>query len=203
MVSSSAQQNGSVHRISFRAQNTRKNFRDDGARKRGESNFLRAFERAYLENSGTASIAAGEFGLAGYGIADLIWIAWKPDGIGEDFTACALEKQLKRRQLFAFEAKLKDWRKALQQAFRYRYFADKAIVVLPTENSFAAKTHIETFKQFDIGLWTFNRSTGRIYKCFTPSGVSAINREAREKAIALISSKVNLSKLREQFESAL
>lgn len=192
-----------VHRITFRAQNTRKNFRDEAARKRGESNFLRAFERVYFQSAKTGAIAAGEFGLSGYGVADLVWIAWNPDAVGEEFTACSLERRLKRRHLHAFEAKLKDWRKALQQAFRYRYFADKSIVVLPSENAQAAEAHLETFQHLNIGLWTFDKTSGRIRKCFTPCGVSALNRQAREKAISLISSKVNFGKLREQFESAL
>ncbi len=192
---------GSVHRVSFRAQNTRRNFSNEVARKRGESNFLRAFERAYFESAKTAAIAACEFGLSGYGVADLVWIAWSPSDLSDEFTACSLERRLKRRQLYAFEAKLKDWRKALQQAFRYRYFADKSIVVLPEDNAASAESNLETFYHLDIGLWTFDRTSQRIRRRFTPRGISALNRDAREKAISLILSKVNFSKLREQFET--
>ena len=58
-----------------------------------------------------------------------------------------MEKQLSRRQLFAFEAKIKDWQRALQQAFRYRYFADKSIVVMPLANAARAIDNLAVFKE--------------------------------------------------------
>lgn len=192
----------SVHRIASRARNTRRNFSGEAARKRGESNFLRAFERAYFETIDTQAFAAGEFGMPGYGVADLIWIAWKPLESGENFTACSLERQLHRRQLYAFEAKLKDWRKALQQAFRYRYFADKAIVLMPHEQAGPALENLEVFRHHSIGFWSFERSVERIHRHFTPGRVKALNVGAREKAISLITSKVNFRKLREQLDAA-
>jgi len=181
-----------VLKLSARGQNTRKNFGTAAARKRGESNFMRAFERAYFARASARGVAAGEFSLAGFGVADLVWIGWtRNSGLGE-FTALALEKQLRRRHLHAFEGKLKDWRRALQQAFRYRYFADKAIVVMPYENADAAVANLDAFRHSSVGLWTFDVATETIREHYTPTRVRAFSSEAREKAIRSLSSKIDL-----------
>lgn len=191
-----------VHKVSFRSQNTRRNFGNDASKKRGEANFLGAFERAYFGKIKKSGIAAGEFSVSGYGIADLAWIAWSPKD-SEEFTALSLQQKLSRRQLYTFEAKLKDWRRALKQAFRYRYFSDKAIVVMPSENAHAAIEHLDAFRELSVGLWTFDQALGKIHEHYTPTRVSAFNSSAKQKAVGLISSKVNLSKLREKLNTAL
>ena len=185
-----------VHKISYRGQNTRKNFGTAVSRKRGESNFMRAFERAYFARHRVKGMAAGEFSLAGFGVADLVWIGWQPDPTAEDFTALAMEKALQKRLLHAFEGKLKDWRRALQQAFRYRYFADKAIVVMPLENAGAALANLDAFRHSSVGFWTFEVATATIREHYTPTRVRAFSKEAKEKAIRSLSSMVNLSQLR-------
>ena len=95
-----------VHRLKLDCYDSRKNFPARLARKRGESNFLCAFERSYIDRCQQQGIAASEFALQHFGRADLVWIAWDPEGIGKDFSALALHKQLRRRKLVAFEAKL-------------------------------------------------------------------------------------------------
>ncbi|MCX6880424.1 MAG: hypothetical protein NTW21_42455 [Verrucomicrobia bacterium] len=185
-----------VLRLPAKGQKTRRNFGPVVARKRGESNFMRAFERAYFARHKIKGMAAGEFSLAGFGVADLVWIGWSPDPTAEDFTALTLEKLLKRRRLHAFEGKLKDWRRALQQAFRYRYFADKAIVVMPTENAGPAISNLEAFQHLCVGLWAFDVQTGIIREHFTPTRIRAFSEEARQKAIKALASKLNLRQLR-------
>lgn len=184
-----------ILKISSRGQNTRKNFGTTASRKRGESNFMRAFESAYFARINISGVAAGEFSLAGFGVADLVWIGWNPTKESENFTALCLEKQLSRRHLHAFEGKLKDWRRALQQAFRYRYFADKAIVVMPSENAGAAIENLEAFRHSSVGLWAFNIATDKIKEHYTPTRVRAFSSDAKQKAIRSLSSKINLSKL--------
>lgn len=185
-----------VHHLRAASFNTRRNLPAGVGRKRGESNFLRAFERAYFARH-LSGMAAGEFALVGFGVADLVWIAWKPQRDTEEFSALSLERQLARRRLFAFEAKIKDWQRALQQAFRYRYFADKAIVVMPAANATRALAHLDTFKEMQVGLWTFDSSKNVIREHFTPSRVKALNDSARQKAIKVLTSKFNLRKLGE------
>jgi hypothetical protein len=185
-----------VLRLTARGQNTRKNFGTAVSRKRGESNFMRSFERAYFARHRVKGTAAGEFSLAGFGVADLVWIGWQPDPAAEDFTALSLEKQLRNRHFYAFEGKLKDWRRALQQAFRYRYFADKAIVVMPTANAEPAIANLEAFRHLSVGLWTYDAKTGLIREHFTPTRVRAFSEEARQKAIKTLTSKIKLRQFR-------
>lgn len=180
-----------VLKLSSRGQNARKNFGNAAARKRGESNFMRAFERVYFARANARGVAAGEFSLAGFGVADLVWIGWTRNSNSGEFTALALEKQLRRRHLHAFEGKLKDWRRALQQAFRYRYFADKAIVVMPYENADAAVANLDAFRHSSVGLWTFDSETETIREHYTPTRVRAFSSIARDKAIRSLSSKID------------
>lgn len=190
-----------THRLKLDCFNSRKNFPDRIARKRGEANFLRAFERAYTERHRQQGIAASEFALQHFGRADLVWIAWDPNGIGEDFSALALHKRLRRRKLVAFEAKLKDWKKGLQQAFRYRYFADKSVLVMPAEAIRAALTNLAQFEDLEVGLWGFDKQSGRITEHFSPNRAKAMSRDAREDAISLITGKIDLRKLRKHLDA--
>lgn len=187
-----------VIKLSRRAQNPRKNIGNAGTRKRTESNFLRAFERAYFARVGVSGVAAGEFSLAGFGIADLVWIGWARVPQPGEFTALSLEKKLNRRHVFAFEGKIKDWRRALQQAFRYRYFADKAIVVMPQAGSAAALKNLDAFRHACVGFWTFDKISGVIREHYTPTRIRAFNAEARSKAIRTLTSKINFGQLGKQ-----
>ncbi len=185
-----------LFRVKLRNANTRKNFGPILSRKRGESNFLRAFERAYFARQRSMGMAAGEFSLSGFGVADLVWIGWRPNALADDFTAVALKKQLERRHLHAFEGKLKDWRRGLQQAFRYRYFADKSIVVMPHEHAAVAIANLDAFQHLSVGLWTFDAKTGMIRQHFTPTCVRAFSDDARLKAIKALTSKIDLRQFR-------
>ena len=54
--------------------------------------------------------------------------------------------------MMAIEAKLKDWRRALQQAHRDKLFADRAYVVLPEKYSAAAIENLDQFRRASVGL---------------------------------------------------
>lgn len=56
------------------------------------------------------------------------------------------------RNNYAIEAKLKDWKRALKQAYRYRWFAEYAFVVLDTYYSSIAIKNISLFKKYNVGL---------------------------------------------------
>lgn len=183
----------SVLKISRERPSPHENFGKTGEGRGAESEFLQAFGKAYLEGVRSDGVAAEEFALPGYGIADLVWISWSRSTLEDGFTAISLEKNLHRRQLFAFEGKIKDWRRALQQAFRYRYFADKSVVVMPHAESRPALAHLEAFEHAFVGFWSFDCDTGTIRKHFTPTRVRAFSREARSKAIRILTSKLDLS----------
>lgn len=58
----------------------------------------------------------------------------------------------------SFELKLRDWRRAIKQAFRYRSFSNIAYVVLPESNINPALNNLEMFEQFNIGLASFDEA---------------------------------------------
>ena len=64
--------------------------------------------------------------LQGYGIPDLITFAWSTQqNQTHALSLEALRQKLQRQQFTAFELKLRDWRKGLVQAYRYRYFVSE------------------------------------------------------------------------------
>ena len=71
---------------------------------------MRKFERVYLAAEGKAAVAGREFGLEGFGRADLVWLAWQSRESADEFTALALKKRIR---LTAIEGKVSDWRKGL------------------------------------------------------------------------------------------
>ena len=190
--------NATIHKarvVNFGCQDTRKNLPAPVAGKRGEGHFLARFERAYCahELSGKSSqkqFAAGrEFAVDGFGRADLLFMAWKPSPAAEDFSALALKNSLR---LTAIEAKLKDWRKGLMQASRYRFFANRALLVLPPESAKVAKAFLGTFKLLHVGLWEFDAEKSILRKHFTPRCERPLNEKARAKAVHVISRKLKL-----------
>lgn len=54
--------------------------------------------------------------------------------------------------LIAFEAKLKDWRCALDQAYRNTCFAHKSYVVVPKATALTAFAYVAEFKRRGVGL---------------------------------------------------
>lgn len=60
----------------------------------------------------------------------------------------------------AIEAKLKDWKHALKQAYRYKWFANKSFVFLPSENLSIPKKNIDLFKKYNVGLAGVSKKNG-------------------------------------------
>lgn len=178
--------------VEFGCQNTRRNLPRASALKRKESNFLRKFEQVYLGAEGKAAVAGREFALEGFGRADLVWLAWQSRESADEFTALALKKRIR---LTAIEGKVSDWRKGLQQAFRYRYFAHRSLLVLPLQKAEIAAQFLATFRRLRVGLWGFDPATGQLKKWFTPRSTMPLNRTAWVKALHLFESSLDLRKL--------
>lgn len=68
---------------------------------------------------------------------------------------------------FAIEAKLKDWRRALSQAYRYRWFADYSYVVLDEKFINRAINNIDLFEKYNVGLASIS-TTGCFKRIFNP-----------------------------------
>ncbi len=57
----------------------------------------------------------------------------------------------------AFELKLSNWKRALVQAYRYRSFAEKSLVILDKKYINPALSNIEKFKRANIGLLSIDQ----------------------------------------------
>ena len=170
--------------LQFKDRRPRRNLPTTYSRKRGESNFVSSFARIYLASTGRGGIGGKEFALPGFGIADFVWIAWRHDDNPAEDGALSIEKMkllMNRRKLTAFEMKLSDWRKGLVQAYRYSYFADLAVVVLPPD--VAAIADVKLFRNANIGLWSFDQIGSEIQKIFTPRCGGPISPQAKDKAV--------------------
>lgn len=168
---------------------TRRNFPSASAAKRGESNFVLAFGRAYSKRYGKTDgrnsyLPAREFQVSGFGVADFIWFVWRSETRKEEGSALEYRSRVRRGEsLLAFEMKLRDWRKALGQAYRYRYFANAAFVVLPPKAALTARLNLEVFQKLGVGLWSFDKSTGVIRRIYSPRRRSPLSSKARERAV--------------------
>ena len=175
--------------IRFGSHNTRRNLPSATSSKRGESNFLACFEKIFLKhecsitNEGQKLASGREFALEGFGRADLLSVVWKHTETCGDFTALTLRNQLR---MTAVEAKMTDWRKGLMQAARYRFFANRALLVLPPIATKRALVFLVTFRDLNVGLWEFDEKTHRLTKHFTPRSRRPLNFKAREKALDAI-----------------
>ena len=176
--------------VEFGCQDTRRNLPRCTASKRREAQFLRQFERVYLAAEGKTAVAGREFGMEGFGRADLVWLAWEAKPAAEEFTALALKKRIR---LTAIEGKVSDWRKGLQQAFRYRYFAHRSLLVLPMGTAKTAAPFLTTFRRLRVGLWGFDCKSGKLRKWCTPRAAAPFDRKAWGKALHLIESRLEFS----------
>lgn len=145
-----------------------------------EDLFTIAFMRAYLQQAQRihhGSVRdqfafAREIPVNGYGIADLLVVTWQ-DADGRTYPDLAEFIKEAKPCTRAFECKLTDWRKAMSQAGRYRFFANQAITVLPERTAEKALLYIDTFRKIRVGLWSFSPESGRIIAHHTPRPASS------------------------------
>jgi len=186
-----------VHELNFGCFNTRRNLPGDTGRKRGESNFLGAFTRQLLNVQTTPCVFGRNFSMPDCGVADLVLFMCN----GTDDSCLAKPDMI---SIVAYEAKLTNWRRALQQAYRYRYYADQVFVVLPQERHAPALMNRKCFQQFGIGLCAYDASDKSIAVLCNPNFKGALNPKKREKALHRFATRVrNLRETREHFEPFL
>jgi len=58
--------------------------------------------------------------------------------------------------IISIELKLKNWKGALKQAFRYRSFSNESFVILDESSINLGLKNLESFKRYNIGLGTFS-----------------------------------------------
>lgn len=173
--------------VSFRTYNTRRNLPAHTGCRRGEANFVGAFLKAFMANAPTGSWCGRHFAVPDCGVADCIVFKLEGD----------VEVELAKGRLLAFEAKLSDWRKALNQAYRYRYYADVSIVILPVQAARSAIENRGLFQQMGVGLWTFNPESGAICPRIAVKTPTPLSTRKREQALIRIERRdLQLRKLR-------
>jgi len=122
---------------------------------------------------------AREIPINGCGIADFVAIySDKTNGKSKSRLP-----QINSLIIRAFELKISDWRRAMMQTHRYRYFANFSIVVLHSDKLKNAMKYLDTFKKINVGLWAFNPKTDKIITCYTPR--PKIPLEPKYKPLAL------------------
>jgi len=164
-----------ANELGFKTYNTRRNLPPHTGRRRGEANFVGAFLKAFMNRAKDGYWCGRHFAVEGCGVADCVIFRLDKTRSGRTKT-----------HLIAFEAKLRDWRKALAQAFRYRYYADSAVVILPSDAARAAVDNRRMFERCGVGLWTFNSESGAICPRIAPKKRVPLNARKREQALLLI-----------------
>src|SRR3989339_2290445 len=168
----------------------RRNLPIVSSRRRAENQFSRAFQRAFVASQKSQGVGGHEFEANGYGIADFVWAAFATT---RSLTVSRTsEPFLGKTKLMALEMKLNDWSRAIQQAYRYTYFADQSIVVLPTTAAKVARRQLALLREMRVGLWGFDKCNGQIVKYFTPRTHCPRNPAARDRALDLLCRRFDL-----------
>ncbi len=102
-------------------------------------------------------------------------------------------KQEEEVSIISFELKLKNWKKAAKQAFRYKSFANISYVVLASKSANAALNNIALFEQYNIGLAKFDTDSDFeiLYK---PESGTPYSEHLNHKLVETISSSRKKSK---------
>lgn len=87
----------------------------------------------------------------------------------------------------AIEAKLKNWKRALHQAYRYKWFAERVFVCMPEQNIRPAVAHINQFRRMKVGIISIN-AEGDLRFIYSPRPSKPISKKMtvllNEKLIA-------------------
>lgn len=85
----------------------------------------------------------------------------------DNFFIIQKEYELPYNNSFAIEAKLKDWKRALNQAQRYKWFAEYSYVVMDEHYSQPATRNIDAFIKYNVGFATIN-TKGEFNRIYNP-----------------------------------
>jgi len=183
-----------IPKLEFRE--PRRNLPRRTSRKNTERNFTINFARAYASRidslhqgtTRTEAFFSREIPVNGFGIADFIAIFFDPQKFKDNkhISNAADFSQITKPVIRAFEVKISNWRKALMQAYRYRYFADVSIVVLPSEKLKTAARYVNTFKAIKVGLWGFSDNTSQVIPLFTPRPTKPLEPRHKPHVIQMI-----------------
>ena len=69
-----------------------------------------------------------------------------------------LLKSKKSKKIITIELKLKNWKRALAQAYKYKSFSDISYVCMDESNINSVLKHVDMFKKYNIGLITISKN---------------------------------------------
>ena len=101
-----------------------------------------------------------------------------------------LDTIIPKFELWAFEAKMADWKKAVKQAYRYGSFANKTIVILPKKAAKNAQKNLLVFRRLRVGLWSYDPDSSTLKPFYTPRTQTRKKTEANLRARALVYAKI-------------
>lgn len=167
------------------------NFSREGVSSCPERDFSHAFAAAYdlrfaqchPRSRKIERRLAFEVPVSGLGIPDLVAISWEVLPSEQQSLIRLATPELKDTTVRAFEAKIDDWKRGLMQAYRYRFFADATILVMPAKKQHCVAAHLALFEQLNVGFWTFDEHTNTVRRHFTPRPSSPANLKRRGNAI--------------------
>ena len=133
------------------------------------SKYYESFSKIHSTND--ACLFLREFPILSLGIADL--------------AAVTFEENIPKR-IRSFEFKISDWKGGLNQASRYKFYSDVSVLVMPHNKIKMASENLDTFKRFNVGLWSYNMKTGSIKSHFTPRPKKQFYEKYRSKAVKKI-----------------
>jgi hypothetical protein len=96
-----------------------------------------------------------------------------------------------RAEVTAFEFKLHNWRRALYQAIRYRAFAHRVFVVVPTKTVPSLLLHADTFRRFRVGVLSWEIEDGRGERIFAAAKSEPGSRSAYLRALSELTAWAN------------
>jgi len=77
------------------------------------------------------------------------------------------QPKLVANKVYAVEAKLKDWKRALKQAFRYKDYANRSWVVMDEKHINPARKNLSMFQALGVGLASIS-TEGQLQKLWVP-----------------------------------
>ena len=115
-------------------------------------------------------------------IDGILWLQISNDMVPDLLIA----KKDRRRAYYsiAFEMKLRNWKRALNQAYRYKSFSEYAYVVMDDKFVTPALKNLDLFQKSNVGL--ISLKNGRVSRHFIPERDEPYHLPHKEKILEFI-----------------
>ena len=91
-----------------------------------------------------------------------------------------LLKSKKNKKIITIELKLKNWKRALAQAYKYKSFSDVSYVCMDESNYDLVEKHLDMFKKYNIGLITISKNN-KVKIVYKPDATEPYLRDLYDK----------------------